>query len=74
MKDTAHFVLLCPLFANQRTHLTNAVEEIIGRTNFVIQNHVNLYLYGHHSLNFADNQKILYATLKYIKETARFAS
>ena len=56
-EDTAHFLLLCPLFVNQRTYLTDLVEEIIGRTNLVVLNHVDLYLYSHPSLNFADNQK-----------------
>ena len=72
MEDTAHFILLCPLYANQRTHLTNVVEEIIGRHNLVVVNHVDLYLSGHPSLNFVDNQKILLSTLTYVKGTARF--
>ena len=55
-EDTAHFLLLCPFFVNQRTYLTALVEEIIGRTNLVVLNHVDLYLYGH-PLNVADNQK-----------------
>ena len=36
VEDTAHFILFCPLFANQRTHLTAAVEEIIGRQNLIV--------------------------------------
>ena len=72
VEDTAHFILLCPLYANQRTHLTNVVEEIIGRHNLVVVNYVDLYLYGHPSLNFVDNQKILLSTLTYVKGTARF--
>ena len=59
VEDTAHFILLCPLFANQRTYLTNVVEEMIGRHNLVVVNYVDLYLYGHPSLNFVNNQKIL---------------
>ena len=38
MGDTAHFILFCPLFANQRTHLTAAADEIIGRQNLIVVN------------------------------------
>ena len=73
-RKTSPFSPFMSFFIDQRTYLTAVVEEIISRTNFVILNHVNLYLYGHPSLNFADNQKILLATLRYIKKTARFIS
>ena len=37
-------------------------------------NQPNLYLYGHQTINFADNRKILLSTIKYIKETRRFST
>ena len=48
VEDTAHFILLCPLYANQRTHLTNVVEEIIGRHNLIVVNYVICISMGIH--------------------------
>ena len=38
VEDTAHFILFCPIFANQRTHITAAVEETIGKHNLIVVN------------------------------------
>ena len=33
-----------------------------------------VYPYGHQTMNFADNSKIILSTKKYIKETRRFST
>ena len=61
IEDTNHFLVSCPFFAAQRATLANH-----------LGNQSHLYLYGHQTINFADNRKILLSTIKYIKETRRF--
>ena len=60
---------LCPLFNAQRATLASSVIEILQK---YILNHLgnqsNLYLYGHQTVNFADNRKVLLSAIKFIKE------
>ena len=73
-EDTLHYLLFCQFYTNHRTALTTCVEEILCRNNINIPNNsAVLYLYGHPSLSLSDNQKIIAATLEYIKNTNRFA-
>ena len=60
-------------FAAQRATLASSVIQILQKYNLNhVGNRSHLYLYGHQTINFADNRKILLSTIKYIKETQRF--
>ena len=75
VEDTRHFLLFCPCYAAQRATLISSVNEILQRNNLPpFENQLNLLLYGNDSITYADNRKILIATLKFIKDTHRFSS
>ena len=76
VEDTLHFFFHCSLYTSHRASLISNVEEILNRNNInlININGVNTLLYGHPSLSFSDNQKIVHATLEYIKNTNRFVS
>ena len=66
---------VCPLFAAQGATLASSVIEILQKYNLNhLGNQSNLYLYGHQTINFADNRKILLSTIKYTKETRRVST
>ena len=72
IEDINHFLFLCPLFTAQRATLASSVIQILQKYNLNhLGNQSNLYLYGHQTVNFADNRKILLSTIKFIKETRR---
>ena len=75
VEDTNHFLFSCPSYVSQRATLVFSVNEILLKNNL---NHIEinsqLYLYGHDTINYADNRKILIETLKYIKDTLRFST
>ena len=65
---TSHFLFICSSYVTQRASLTSCVSEILLKNNLNrLENQLQLYLYGHDSINYADNRKILISTLKYIK-------
>ena len=73
IEDTNHFLFSCPFLAAQRATLASSVIQILQNYNMNHSgNQSHLYLYGHQTINFADNRKILLSTIKYIKETWRF--
>jgi len=75
IEDTNHFLFSCLFFATQRATLASSVIEILQKYNLNhLGNQSHLYLYGHQTINFADNRKILLSTIKYIKETRRFST
>ena len=74
VEDTSHFLLFCPLFITHRETLTASINEILRRNNVNFIANTELYLYGHSSLKKFDNQKILAATIEYIKSTNRFST
>ena len=75
VKDTRHFLLFCPYYTTQRATLISSVNEILSRNNLPnFENQMQLLLYGHDSINYVDNRKILAATLTFIKDTRRFSS
>mgnify|MGYP003717955363 CR=1 FL=1 len=75
VEDTSHFLFFCPSYVTQRATLTTSVNEILLKHNLNhLVNQSQLYLYGHDSINFTDNRKILISTLKYIKDTRRFST
>ena len=73
IEDTNHFLFLCPFFALHRATLASSVIQILQKYNLNhLANQPQLYLYGHPTINFADNRKIILSTIKYITETRRF--
>jgi len=75
VENTIHFLFQCPLYTTQRATLAASVIMILLRYNLNnLGNQERLYLYGHHSINDADNKAILLATIKFIKETNRFSA
>ena len=75
VEDTSHFLFFCPSYVTQRAILASSVNEILLKNNLNhLENQSQLYLYGHDSINFTDNRKILISTLKYIKDTHRFST
>ena len=75
IEDTDHYLFWCPFFATQRAILATSVIEVLQRYNLNhLGNQSHLYLYGHQTINFPDNRKIILSTIKYIKETKRFST
>ena len=70
VEDIHHFIISCPFYDNLRAAPVN---DMIQRNSVVLPgNEIDLYLYGHPSLNDSDNNKILSCTIKYLKEIHRF--
>ena len=74
VEDTSRFLLFCPFYITHRETLNARVNEILRRNNLDFIANTELYLYGHSSLKNLDNQKILAATIEYIKNTNRFST
>ena len=73
IEDTSHFLFSCPSYVNERATLMSNVNEILRKMNLNhLQNQLQLYLYGHPSIIYSENRKILMSTIQYIKETRRF--
>ena len=74
-EDANHFLFFCPLYIPQRATLKASVNEILLQYNLNhLENHLQLYLYGHVSINFDGNRKILISIIKYVKDTRRFST
>ena len=75
IEDVSHFLFACPSSANERATLAINVIEILQRYNLNhLGNQLELYLYGHQSIDVTDNRKILLSAITYIKGTRRFAT
>ena len=75
IEDSHHFFLVCPFYATQRAVLTHEIEKILHEKEITEFNFsVNLFLYGHPSLDSKDNTKVIAQTLDYIKNTNRLAT
>ena len=73
VENIKHYLFYCPLYGPMRASLAGCVIPILQKYDIIhLSNQVELYLYGHISINFADNETILKATIKYIKESKRF--
>ena len=73
-EDTYHFILLCSFYTNHRAVLVSTVSDILQKNGVARSgNELQLYLYGHPSINDSNNRKILLSTIKYINETNRFS-
>ena len=75
IEDTSHFLFSCPYYATQRATLLTSVNEILQKYNlYDLRNQLQLYLYGHHSIDYSDNRKILLSTIRFMKDTRRFST
>ena len=75
IESSSHFILSCPFYATHRAVLQNDVNAILQSNNLNFdENQLNLFLYGHSTLNPSNNRKILLATVNYIKNTRRFST
>ena len=75
VEDREHYFLLCHMYDDIRRDLLNGVNAILlphGMGNLSKDELVNILLYGHESLSFEMNAKILSATLEYIQVSQRF--
>ena len=71
IEDTNHFLFSCSFFTIQRATLRDSVVKILQKYNLNnLINNLRLYLYGHRTINFADNRKILLSTIAFIKDTS----
>ena len=65
VEDTSHFLFFCPLYISQRTTLKTGVNEILLHYNLIhLENQLQLYLYGHVSINHVGNRKFIISTVK----------
>ena len=72
IEDTRHFLFECISYATQRVTLAINIINILQRNSLDnLRNQPELYLYGHPSLDFTDNRKVVLSTIKYIKDTKR---
>jgi len=73
-ETTFHFLFTCPLYAIHRGTLAANVIQILRNNNLNhLGNDIKIYLYGHYSMNDADNKSVLLSTVKYLKDTQRFS-
>ena len=73
IEDTNHFLFSCPDYATPRATLSANVINILQKNNLnYLGNQSQLYLYGHPSIIFTNNRKIILSTIKYIMATLRF--
>ena len=72
-ENLTHFLFDCPLHAEHRLEIRNTVENILRPKNLshLIEN-TELYLYGHKSLQTADDKTILMSTINFIKDSNIF--
>ena len=79
IEDTRHFLLSCPFYASKRVVMVSSISDILLKNNLnypanLPANELNMYLYGLTEISPADNRSILLATIKFIKDTNRFAT
>ena len=73
-ENLEHFFLFCICFTEARRTLFNSVLALYGNFGLLqLKEKTNVLLYGDSSLNFATNKLLLKATLKFLKDTERFA-
>ena len=73
VENTQHFLFQCPFYTTHRAALSATVLEILAQKQLNhLANSERIYLYGHQSLSFEENRKVILATIDYIKKTNRF--
>ena len=66
-EDTNHFLFYCTLYSIPRHDLRTSVLNILVSNNLEhLSEDIDLYLYGHDSLQLAENKTILLSTISYI--------
>ena len=74
-ETTAHYLLHCPNFIEQRRELFQTLNPFLTNMRFLDdENVVRLLLYGDDIFDSQTNQSILKATLAFIKRTSRLRS
>ena len=77
IESTCHFLLECPLFVISRNTLLESVRPLLFERNNLTPDSnemlVKILLYGHDTLSTDENCSIIMATIKFIKESGRFA-
>ena len=69
-EDTSHFLLHCTFYTTHREVLSNCALDILRKNQITnVNDLVNLYLYGHPSLNIIDNRSILTTTIEFNQST-----
>ena len=75
-ETTIHYLLKCPMFASQRDTLLSSVRPIILKVSPMDTlgslDMVNILLYGNKGLTFAENSRIIRATIEFIVDSGRF--
>ena len=75
-ETTRHFLLECPVHDGPRRNLHNIINPIFLQNNLINLNpeqKVKILLYGHPTLDFANNKALLIATTNFIKSSNRFS-
>ena len=75
-ETNCHFLINCPNFVNPRKVLFATINPILLKytTRFVEDNRlVKLLVYGDEKVELKDNQNILKATIKFIRDSSRFS-
>ena len=72
-ETTEHFLMKCPFYNSKRLTLAQNVIPLLTANNLaLLQNDVQLYLYGHKDLSDDDNKNIIFQTINFIKMSNRF--
>ena len=74
-ETTEHYLIYCNLYIEERNDMFQVINSLLELNGLCLPNDdvlVKLLLYGHDSLNVADNTVVLAATLKYIETSSRF--
>ena len=74
VEDREHYFFFCHMYVRIRPDFLNGVNAILlphGMGNLSKEELVNILLYGHESISFEMNAKILIATLEYIQGSRR---
>ena len=75
IEDVNHFILDCSNFINERVVLLLEVNNIFRNNRiFTDLEKSDIYLYGHHELSYSANEKLLLATINFIKCSKRISS
>ena len=75
-ETSCHYLLHCPNFTNHRNQLFQTLTPIlqINGIHFIDDNNlVHLLLYGNERFKIEENQRILQATINFIRNTSRFS-
>ena len=73
IESTSHFLLRCLFFSDQRNNLLESISVIRGGfSDLSDAQKIMLFLYGDRRLSFKDNQRILQATICFLKSSGRF--